>query len=313
MVASADVFPAIKLIREKDGLFSLSFHPENSNYVVHRHDEKISQDFHYIDNHGVQQNFSFTSIPGLFFITGGHFPNERDVPLENIREYPYITFAEDDLGVYKILFDKTKVNVAVYDLPGQILGVLRIKNSDGLEEHYRFLGYKGYFLLQEKYIPVDGATPIPENEEVIAEKEKHFKLVAEVKRQRSLYDAKFSEYEKLHPTTEVTDTISIKKRDVPLLPGQGVPAIEIHQPFYSFKSEEIPVQVTDAPDVELAKREHFSTHERFLKYLRGEEPVLLPASLLENIPTQVPDSPEVRAAKEQHFEVHRLAKSALKL
>lgn len=216
--------------------------------------------------------------------------------------------------MYKILFDRTKVNVAVYDLPGQILGVLTIRNADGVEEYYRFLGYKGYFLLQEKYNPVDGATPVPENEEVIAEKEKHFRIVAEVKRQRSLYDAKFSEYERLHPTTEETHIIS--KRDVSVLPDQAVPQVDIHQPFYPFKPEEIPVQVTDAPDVELAKREHFTTHERFLKYLRGEESVVLPTfpdSLLEHIPTQVPDSPEVRAAKEQHFELHRLAKSALKL
>lgn len=218
-------FPVFKLEQDKKGLFSVHFHPENSNFSVHREETIVVQEFWYVDEDGVRQNFSFTSVPGFFHITGGNLPRDELYPRKSIPEYPLVALVEDDLGVYRILFNSSRANKTELFLPGRISGYFAVRKSDGVRE-YSYLGYRGYLYFEgPPVVPFDEATPEPEGPELVAAKEAHFALVENIKRGRALYDAKFAEFKKSLPDSG----------DVPVVSVENVPDViekgAIHRVF----------------------------------------------------------------------------------
>lgn len=206
-------FPTIRLRQDKKGLFSLYFHPENGNFTEYREETILVQEFWYTNEDGVRQNFTFTSVPGFFHITGNHLPRDDLYLQKNIPEYPLVTLVEDDLGVYRILFNSEHANKTELFLPGRISGYFAIRESDKVQE-YSYLGYKGYFYFEgPPVVPVDEATPEPEGPELVAAKREHFALIEDIKKGRALYDAKFEEFKKSLPDPA----------DVPVVSVQNVP------------------------------------------------------------------------------------------
>lgn len=203
-------FPTIRLHQDKKGLFSVHFHPENGNITEHREETIVVQEFWYTDADGVRQNFTLTSIPGFFHITGNHLPRDELHLQENIPEYPLVTLVEDDLGVYRILFDSARANKTELFLPGRISGYYAIRESDGVRE-YSYLGYRGYFYFEgPPVVPVDDATPEPEGPELVAAKREHFALIEDIKKGRALYDAKFAEFKKSLPDPGDVPVVSVE-------------------------------------------------------------------------------------------------------
>lgn len=235
-----------------------------------------------------------------------------------------IVLEQDSLGNYFLNFSSPDVNRTEIRLAsGEVRGTFQYFDSDHVLQNFTYFSGRDGFILRGGRLPVDTATPEPESPELIRARESHIRFLEETRRQRAL------DFEKVARERNVTEGTR-RKREVPVVSVETVPdrivdagavavAKEEHLADHAARSlllernaqliyaMEVPLPVSDSPEVEEAKQEHFSQHQKFLRYLRGEEEIVPVEG------TPVPDSPDVAAAKQEHFEAHRIATASLLL